>query len=105
LTECETQVQHLAQQLSDVTWRARAAEDAVKAEVALKAKLQQELAATKGTHATQALKLLDIQSSQQQLEERISRAEQALVLEQAAKAEACKQVTNCSCNCRVLVFT
>jgi predicted nucleic acid-binding Zn-ribbon protein len=85
----------MEKQLAALKARAKAAEEAAAAEQARCKQLQQELTNAKGGQANNALKLLDLQTSQQLLDEKLTRATDALAQEQAARAEADKQVGLC----------
>jgi chromosome segregation ATPase len=92
LARSTAQQQDLEKQLAALKARTKAAEEAAAAEQARCKQLQQELTNAKGGQANNALKLLDLQTSQQLLDEKLTRATDALAQEQAARAEADKQV-------------
>jgi hypothetical protein len=82
----------MEKQLAAFKARTKAAEEAAAAEQARCKQLQQELTNAKGGQANNALKLLDLQTSQQLLDEKLTRTSGALAQEQAARADADQQV-------------
>lgn len=83
-------------QVAALKARTKIAEDLAASEQIRAAKLQQELTAAKGGQANNALRLMDIQNNNQQLELKLARAGEALQAEQAARTEASKQVCTAS---------
>ncbi|WIA09221.1 hypothetical protein OEZ85_008631 [Tetradesmus obliquus] len=92
LARSSAQQQDMEKQLSALKARAKAAEEEAEASQARCKQLQQELTNAKGGQANNALRLLDLQTSQQLLDEKLTRTSSALAQEQAARAEADKQV-------------
>lgn len=92
LARSSAQQQDMEKQLSALKARAKAAEEEAEASQARCKQLQQELTNAKGGQANNALRLLNLQTSQQLLDEKLTRTSSALAQEQAARAEADKQV-------------
>lgn len=84
--------QDMEKQAAALKARTKAAEEAAAAEQASCKQLHQDLQNAKGGQANSALRLLDLQTSQQLLDEKLTKATEALALEQAARAQADTQV-------------